>query len=131
MINETKASLAHIGEIIAMRYLVKLGLTILDKNYHSAYGELDIIAQEKNEIIFAEVKTRTSHSLQAAENSISLSKQKKITLTAMHYISKHPQLSNLSSRFDVLIVFHYPKDDTYKVIHYKNAFDPAIPGISN
>lgn len=127
MLKETKTSLAIAGETIAKSYLTQTGVTIIDSNYYSAYGELDIIAQDKEEIVFVEVKTRTSHSIKAAENSISLSKQKKISLTAMHFNSTHPEFSNLSNRFDVILIFHYSNDDTYKIKHYKNAFNPILP----
>lgn len=126
MNRNTKSELAYFGESLASEYLSKTGFRILERNYHSAYGEIDIIALDKEELVFIEVKTRTRHSLQAAENSINLSKQKKITRTAQNFIFKFQQYSGLECRFDAMIIFYFKNDDTYKIMHIPNAFQPVF-----
>jgi len=121
---KSQSKLAKQGESLAAQYMIAHGYYIATRNYHSAYGEIDFIALKTDEIIFAEVKTRKNHSLKSAEDSITMAKQKKITLTAMHFLAQNPQYSHLSCRFDVLIVFQYP-DDTYKILHYPDAFKPT------
>jgi putative endonuclease len=116
--------LAKVGENLSACFLEKAGYKILARNYHSAHGEIDIIALDGTEISFAEVKTRTGISLKAAENSINKSKQKKLTLTAYSYLSENPQLSNCRCRFDAVIVLYNIHDDTYSIKHEKNAFLP-------
>lgn len=122
----SKTSLSALGETLAAEYLTRIGYQVILRNYHAPYGEIDLIASYREELIFIEVKTRNSHNLQAAENSITRSKQQKITQTAMHFISNFPQYADLSCRFDVLLVFRYSIDDTYKVIHYPNAYNPIF-----
>jgi putative endonuclease len=99
----------------------------LDRNVHSAYGEIDIIAMDLEEVVFVEVKTRTRHSLKSAENSVTHAKQHRLSLTALQYLSDNSKYSNKSCRFDVIIVLHYPQDDSYAIKHHKNAFLPVLP----
>ena len=56
-----KKALGQEGEKIAIKYLQRLGYTIIEENFRCKSGEIDIIAKEDNEIIFIEVKTRTSN----------------------------------------------------------------------
>jgi putative endonuclease len=127
MKSEEKTFLAVTGEKLAEQYAAKQGYGIIARNYHSSHGEIDIIALDKGELVIIEVKTRARHQLQSAENSISKAKQKKITLTTMHFLSKNPEYSELECRFDVIIVFYYPRDETYQILHHKNAFMPSSP----
>ncbi|MFO7660073.1 MAG: YraN family protein, partial [Candidatus Cloacimonadaceae bacterium] len=106
MENKEKRKLAQVGENLAAQYLENLGYLIIRHNFHSAYGELDLITQDNLELVIVEVKTRTSHNIKAAENSISKAKQKKLTLTAMQFLADYPDFAKLSCRFDVIVVFH-------------------------
>lgn len=56
-----KKNLGQEGEKIAIKYLQRLGYTIIEQNFRCKSGEIDIIAKEKEQIIFIEVKTRTSN----------------------------------------------------------------------
>jgi putative endonuclease len=123
---KSQTSLAVRGESLATEYLLSKEFRILHRNYHSPYGEIDIIAMSQGELVICEVKTRNSHSIKSIENSITISKQKKITRTALHFLSKNPYLSNISCRFDVILIIHHLKDDTYQVLHYPDAFKPII-----
>lgn len=125
MENKEKRNLAQVGETLAAQYLENMGYLIVSHNFHSAFGELDLIAQDNMELVIVEVKTRTSHNLKAAENSISKAKQRKLTLTAMQFLADYPSYAKLSCRFDLIIVFHYQHDDSFKIKHYKNAFLPT------
>jgi len=124
MSNKEKISLAHTGETLAAQYLVNKGYLIVCQNYHSAYGEIDLIARDGTELVMVEVKTRSSHNIKAAEDSINKTKQNKLTLTAMQFLAEHPELTELSCRFDVIIVFYYRTDESYQIRHYRNAFLP-------
>lgn len=124
MENKEKRKLAQMGENLAAHYLENLGYLVIRHNFHSAYGEIDIIAQDNLELVIVEVKTRTSHNVISAENSISKAKQRKLTLTAMQFLADYPDFANLSCRFDVIIVFYYHQDESFQIKHYKNAFLP-------
>lgn len=79
------------GEDLAVNYLIKNGYKILDRNYRfSRYGEIDIIALEKNTLCFIEVKTRSSNAFGTPFESITNLKLAKIKKSAMAYISSSP-----------------------------------------
>jgi len=68
--------LGKTGETIASEYLAKNGYIIREKNYRNFLGEIDIIVEYKNEIIFIEVKTRKSNQYGYPEETVHLAKQK-------------------------------------------------------
>ncbi len=108
-----------IGEDAAAKYLKKKGYTILERNFRKRFGELDIIAQKENKIVFAEVKTRSSTAFGMPSEYVNLKKQQKIIKTAQSYLSEKnldPEIS-----FDVFEVII----SGLKVIslnHIENAF---------
>ena len=111
------------GEEIAAKYLQKKGYKILLFNYHSQYGEIDIIALDKKTLTFIEVKTRTSN-LASAFSSVSFSKQRKLTQTALDFISKHERYEDFLTRFDVILVL-YESTEEYRIKHLRDAFLPV------
>lgn len=113
------------GEDIAIIYLRNKGYKILARNYFSNFGEIDIIAQKENYIVFVEVKTRKKHTKFTAFEAVDIIKQKKIIKTAMIYLTKNNL--NLQPRFDVIAVNfdkNFLKENFCKeeIIHIKNAF---------
>lgn len=113
-------NLGNLGENIAVAHLKRKGYKIVKKNYFSQYGEIDIIALDKDELVFVEVKTRKS-SFSNAQSSISNTKQKKIKLTAMDFLYKHPLFQEEFTRFDAILI-KFNKDLNHKLIHLKDAF---------
>lgn len=108
------------GEDFAALYFEKQGYKIKARNVHSRYGEIDLIAENGDTVVFVEVKTRSHDSLDRAADAVTPLKQKKIILTALDYISK----SNTDKimRFDVFEVYH-ANGRIYKFNHIKNAFE--------
>lgn len=96
------------GEVIAARFLREKGYTILSSNYHSRFGEIDIIATDGPYIVFAEVKARSEQSMILPREAVTQDKQKKILRTAALYIRAYP--SNLQPRFDIVEVWVSDKD---------------------
>ena len=92
-----------LGENASAQYLISQGYEIIEKNFYSAYGEIDIIAKKDNLISFVEVKTRKQHSMITAREAVSKSKQVKIIKTAAMYISKNGVKSQ--PRFDIVEVY--------------------------
>lgn len=108
------------GEDFAADFYLKTGCEILERNYHSRFGEIDLIAKKDNHIIFVEVKTRDENAVDAPSASVTKSKRKKIILTAMKYMDNKPM--NLFSRFDVFEVWQ--KDGRiFKFNHIESAFE--------
>lgn len=106
-----------IGEEIARRYLKSLGMDIICSNYRTKFGEIDIIAKFKNEIIFVEVKSRLSKDYGLACEAIDYKKILKITSVAKYYILVN-HIKNFEIRFDVVEVYF----DEKKINHITNAF---------
>lgn len=106
-----------IGEKIARKYLVSIGMNIICTNYRTKFGEVDIIARFENKIVFVEVKSRTSKSYGLACEAVDLKKIKKITAVANYYILEN-NLRNCQMRFDVVEVYF----DEERINHIENAF---------
>ena len=110
------------GEEQAALYLQKQGYMLLCKNFHSRYGEIDLIATKDDIIAFVEVKTRAKDSLYSAAEAVTPAKQQKIILTALHYMEEYN--SDLQPRFDVCDV--YPvvvkRKKTAEINYLENAF---------
>jgi putative endonuclease len=90
-------------EKLAAKLLKKNGYKIIETNYLSRAGEIDIIASKKDYIIFVEVKYRKNEARGTAAEFVNKSKQNKIIKTAIEYIKKH-NLTDKSFRFDVVAI---------------------------
>jgi len=77
------------GEGYVCDYLKKKGYSIIEKNYFSRYGEVDIVAENHKYIVFVEVKTRTKNSFTKGFESITKTKIKKFTKTAVKFLSEN------------------------------------------
>ena len=82
--------------------LQKQGLKLLDQNYHGKYGELDLIMQDTDSIVFVEVRYRNKTSFGTPAESITYQKQQKIIKTALYYLQRHPEWQDAAARFDVI-----------------------------
>lgn len=91
-----------VGEEYTAVYLQKKGYSILKRNFHSRYGEIDIIAKNGKYLAFVEVKTREQGSLVNPLEAVTVSKQKKIIRTALLFLQKDPM--PLQPRFDAAAV---------------------------
>ncbi|WP_320823460.1 YraN family protein [Reinekea sp.] len=90
------------AEHLAESLLVEAGLTILARNFHSRFGELDRVCRSERELIFVEVRYRAHTRFGSAAASVTPAKQKKLTKAAHYYILTHDHLSKLFMRFDVI-----------------------------
>ena len=86
----------------AARYLRAQGLKLHCRNYRSRSGEIDLIMSDSNTLVFVEVRYRRSAQFGGAIDSVTATKQKKIRLTAAHYLQSHPRLQYSNCRFDVI-----------------------------
>ncbi|MFW5742101.1 MAG: YraN family protein [Spirochaetota bacterium] len=104
------------GEDIAVAHLRTSGYTILERNFRTRSGEVDIIAVEGGTIAFCEVKSWERMPRSGLEHALDRRKQGRILRTSLWYLSQHPELSDLQPRFDVLFVA------SGSVEHLRNAF---------
>lgn len=108
-------------ENIAATYLLSNGYSILDRNYRNKFGEVDIICQKDNLIIFVEIKSRYTNSFGNPLESVSCHKQKKIILLSKFYIL-YKKLSDFNIRYDVIEIYLNHLNNTYEVNHLEDAF---------
>jgi len=108
------------GEKIAAVFLKKNGYRISDINFRCVLGEIDIIARDKGELVFIEVKTRKSGELGYPEQAVGIKKQKKMSQLALWYLQEK-NITDASARFDVVAITMLPLGNEIKLI--KNAFD--------
>lgn len=106
----------------AVRLLLSRGLQIVQRNYSARTGEIDIIALEGSQLVFVEVRARSNQRFGGAANSIDPRKQKRIILTAQHYLQRHKECHRRSCRFDV-ITFEPPQSGRSRPVHwFRSAF---------
>lgn len=103
------------GEELATLFLQQENYEILNLNYHSRFGEIDIIAKKEDYIHFIEVKYRKNTLNGYPREAVSLKKQQKIKLTSLHYIEEN-NLTDVDFSFDVIEIIGE------EIIFIKNAF---------
>ncbi len=110
------------GEDLAADHLVKSGYRILKRNWKSGRNEIDIIAENKDFIVFIEVKTRSENFQVDPRDAVNREKQRSIILCADNYI----RWNNVSKecRFDVITVIS--SEDSYRIDHIEDAFYPTL-----
>ena len=92
------------GEAAAALFLEEKGMRILEKNFRSRLGEIDIVAIDKDVIVFAEVKNWLSYGIDALEQSLNIKKQHKIIETSKYFLSLHREYRYMAIRFDVIFI---------------------------
>ena len=98
-----KRDIGNRGEDAACRYLEQQGYTVLRRNYTVRYGEIDIIAQKDDAVVFAEVKTRSSDRFARACEAVSPQKQRRLIAAAQLWLAETGYDGN--ARFDVIEVY--------------------------
>lgn len=110
-----------VGEDYTVKYLKKHMFRITERNMRNKYSEIDIIAEDKQYIIFVEVKTRTGEGDLRPIYAVDKRKQQKILKAAHYYLTQHQ--SNKQPRFDVAEVFLDEKSHKpYKINYIENAY---------
>lgn len=92
------------GEERAAAYLESQGFRIIARNYRIPGGEIDIIAQHDDTLIFIEVKAWTSFGIENLEYSVNSQKQAKIIKTAKFFLATHREYNSMALRFDILFI---------------------------
>jgi len=117
---EFKAKTAgFLAENEACDFLQKQGLKLLEKNYTCPCGEIDLIMQDKDTVVFIEVRLRTQTNFGNAIESVHFYKQKKLARTATLFLQKKRMLHKVNARFDIVGI-----SQNKKIQWLKNAFSP-------
>lgn len=114
--------LGNKGEMLAARYLMEQGFAIHEYNWRSGHKEIDLVAQERDVVVFVEVKTRSTIEYGDARNAVTPQKQQRIVLAAEAYIKM--KKIDLDVRFDVVTIVG--TEDNFVIEHIRDAFYPQL-----
>jgi len=112
------------SESIAVDYLRKRGYRILEQNYRTKLGEIDIIARDRKTLVFVEVKARKSYRFGNPKAAVTPKKQRTMSMVALSYL-KATGMEGTRARFDVVAVSAYPGETQPEIEIVKNAFELA------
>ena len=118
----TRTRTGTLGEGAARKYLEAQSYTILDANYRCRWGEIDIVAQDEDTLVFVEVRTRKRLSYGIPQESLSKGKIGRLITTAKTYLQKR-QLGTPHWRIDLIAVFLSPNGSIADVQHIPNAIE--------
>ena len=112
----------NLGEDYVAKFLKRNKFRIIARNHRNKYSEIDIIAEDKEYIVFVEVKTRTGEGITRPADAVNYRKQQMILRAAKYYLSYTNQ-SSKQPRFDVAEVYLSEKNNKpYKLNYIPNAF---------
>lgn len=107
--------------MLASRYLLEKGYAVLHYNWRSGHKEIDLIAKERDTLVFVEVKSRTSEQYGNAQDAVDDRKIRLLISAAQTYILKYNV--DLKFRFDVITVIG--RSEPYRIEHIEDAFSPT------
>ena len=90
------------AEDIACVRLQREGLALAVRNYRSPYGEIDLVMQERDTLVFVEVRYRSSDEFGTPAETVDVRKQARLRATAEHYLQNTPRASKKACRFDIV-----------------------------
>lgn len=111
--------IGKIGEELATKYLQDNSIKVIQRNFYCRFGEIDIIAKDKNELIFIEVKTRTTNKYGKPSEAVNFQKQKHMRKSIEYYLYSN-KIVNTKIRIDVIEI--YLDQYKYKLNHIKNIY---------
>jgi len=121
-VSRSRKNLGKFGERVAAQYLSNKGYRILENNYTCPLGELDLIAEKGNRLIFIEVRTRRGSSFGRAEETIGREKQKRVRRLAQYYLAA-AGCEERAVQFDIVAVqVHIGKGCVEEIRHLECAF---------
>ena len=115
----TSKDVGNQAETQACRYLQKQGLTLIERNFNCKLGEIDLIMQDGEYVVFIEVRYRSDRGYGSAADSVTRQKQNKLIRTALYYLQNRA-LNNRASRFDIIAI--HPGKKNPDIDWIKNAF---------
>ncbi len=109
-----------LAEQRAYAFLQAKGLRLIKQNYRCPHGEVDLIMQDQDDMVFVEVRSRTSTDYGNALESVNKTKRIKLIKTALHFLQKTNLLYKMNSRFDIIAI--HPVHGKMQLQWIKNAF---------
>lgn len=106
------------GEDMAAQFLAKKGYAILERNFGSKFGEIDIIAKHKEVLVFVEVKTKIGEDFGSPEQMVSRGKLQRIRNMATMYLEGR----SAACRIDVVAIVLNDQDEVVRLTHHENVY---------
>ena len=113
------------GEWAALLLLLLKGYRFRDRNWRGAGGEIDLVVEKRAEIVFVEVKARSTGLYGGAIGAVDAHKRRILTRASSAYLSRH-DLWDRPCRFDIITVERKSEFPFWKIRHYTNAFSPDL-----
>lgn len=105
---------------MALAFLLQKGYTLKDRNWRCYSGEIDLIMCDREDLVFVEVKSRSSEEFGDPEMAIHTKKEERMKNCASEYLESHPIAKDIDIRYDIVaIVWHKHKPE---IIHFEDAF---------
>ncbi|MFQ5546598.1 MAG: YraN family protein [Acidiferrobacterales bacterium] len=108
------------AEQCAYAHLQRQGLRLITRNYRTPFGEIDLIMEQSNTIVFVEVRYRRSKTFGTPAETVGARKQEKLRASAGHYLQRNRKISKKPCRFDIVAVTGAP--DSNQVEWLQDAF---------
>jgi putative endonuclease len=118
----SRKDVGRLGETLAAEFLKNNGLIIIETNYRCRCGEIDIIAQEDDCIVFTEVRTKTGNFFGTPEESVTNTKKKHLIETAYTYLNEKDKLQ-ADWRIDFIAVELDRNNKPSRIEHYRDAVE--------
>ncbi len=118
--SEARKSLGDAGEALAARHLESLGFQIIARNHRTRRGEVDLIAEKGELLVFCEVRTRSSERFGSPEETVDARKQQRVVLAARDFLARF-RGGERAVRFDVIAIVDGPRGPELR--HVPDAFD--------
>lgn len=115
----TAHNIGQLAENLALQHIQQHGLKLVERNFHSRGGEIDLIMLDKTALVFVEVRYRKSAKFGGALESVNHTKQLRIIHTAQHYLQQRTPTHD-NYRFDVVAIT--PNQDKSEITWIKDAF---------
>lgn len=121
--NKSAKQIGHVMENLACSYLKKAGLRLLLQNYRCKIGEIDLIMQDNQSLVFVEVRYRSRINYGSSLESVDAKKQRKLIKAAEYYLLTHKNLLQYI-RFDIVAIDKIANN--YQIHWLKNAIEQTL-----
>ena len=119
-----KREIGNKGERLAVQFLKRRGLRVLEHSYRTKAGEIDIVTQDQESLCFVEVKVRKNRRFGTPAEAVDDRKQQQISKAALWYLQSK-KLTDVPCRFDVIAI-EYDENEKPQIQWIKNAFELSV-----
>ena len=119
---EAPGDIGRRAEEAVCRYLEDQGLSLIERNYRGPQGEIDLIMQDADSVVFVEIRFRRHSRFGDGAETVDRRKQSRVVATAMRYLQSHRALRARPARFDVVSVAPQEGNQAYRIAWIADAF---------